>query len=332
MRTGSMIFSLLQVPRCRIHGLANYWGETFHSLGKAGGNNSSVRLLSSRIYGLQEGQKKKWTRRPITTNTKGTGRTKSRSTNHEILSEAILTSPAVNVNKEQPLQLNNVQYCNLQEEIAKDKDVYKKVTVMVFDIETTGLSRENDRIIEIACRDLSGGENSTFQTLVNPQRYIPNSHIHHIYNKMVNRPEVPRMDELIPILLHFIRSRQKPGGYVLFVAHNARIFDVPFIRSEFHRHSTEIPPNWLFVDTLPLAKELFKARGTKSASATLSALSEHYGIKVDGPDHRAMVDVDTLSQILHRLTYDLKLELPDLVKKSFTESEIHDSKKKKNSD
>ncbi|MED6112283.1 hypothetical protein PIB30_060260 [Stylosanthes scabra] len=329
MRTGSMIFSLLQVPRCRIHGLANYWGETFHSLGKAGGNNSSVRLLSSRIYGLQGGQKKKWTRRPITTNTEGTGSTKSRSTNHEILSESILTTSAVNVNKGQVLQFDNVQYCNLQQEIAKSKDLLSKVTVMVFDIETTGLSREYERIIEIALRDLSGGENSTFQTLVNPQRYVPNSHIHRINTQMVNRPEVPRMDELIPILLQFIRSRQKPGGYVLFVAHNARCFDVPFIRSELRRHSTEIPPNWLFVDTLPLARELFKAKGTKSSSTTLVSLRDHYGIKVDGSAHRAMVDVDTLTQILHRLTYDLKLELPDLVKKSFTESDILNSEKKK---
>ena len=70
-----------------------------------------------------------------------------------------------------------------------------------------------------------------------------------------------RMEDLIPILLHYVRSRQKPGGYVLWVAHNARCFDVPFIINELRRCSTEIPPNWLFVDTLPLARELMKSGG-----------------------------------------------------------------------
>ncbi|KAJ6928622.1 hypothetical protein NC652_012682 [Populus alba x Populus x berolinensis] len=46
---------------------------------------------------------------------------------------------------------------------------------------------------------------------------------------MVCRPDVPRMEELIPILLQYGKSRQKPGGYVLYVAHNARAFDVPFL-------------------------------------------------------------------------------------------------------
>lgn len=187
-----MIFSLLQVPRCRIHSLAHHWGETFHSFSKTYGNNSRVRLLSSKIYGLQGGHRKKWTRRPITTNTEGAGSTKSRSAKHEILSEPILTSAAVNVNKAQLGQFEDIQYCDIQQEIAQNKDLSSLVTVIVFDIETTGLSRENERIIEIALRDLQGGENSTFQTLVNPQRYVPNSHIHGITTQMVQRPEVPR--------------------------------------------------------------------------------------------------------------------------------------------
>lgn len=69
------------------------------------------------------------------------------------------------------------------------------------------------------------------------------------------------MEELIPILLQYVQSRQKPRGYVLLVGHNARTFDVPFIINEFSRCSIEIPPNWLFADTLPLARELMKSGG-----------------------------------------------------------------------
>ncbi|KAK7277986.1 hypothetical protein RJT34_23007 [Clitoria ternatea] len=54
------------------------------------------------------------------------------------------------------------------------------------------VSKVNERFIEIALRDLQGGVNSTFQTLVNPQHAFPNSHIHGIATNMVNRPDVPR--------------------------------------------------------------------------------------------------------------------------------------------
>lgn len=69
------------------------------------------------------------------------------------------------------------------------------------------------------------------------------------------------MKDLIPILLRYVGSRQKPGGYVLLVAHNARNFDVPFLINEFNRCSVDIPPNWLFLDTLPLAREAMKSEG-----------------------------------------------------------------------
>ncbi|CAK8544566.1 unnamed protein product [Lathyrus sativus] len=326
MKTGSMIFSFLQVPRCRIHSLANNWGKTFPSFGNICQNNHSVRLLGSRIYGLQGGHRKKWTRRPITTTTESSADTKSRSTKQEILSETVSTSSTENVNKTQLRQFQEIQQCSIQQEIAQNKDLSSLVTVIVFDIETTGLHREKGRIIEIALRDLQGGPNSTFETLVNPQCRIENSKIHGITTDMVNKPGVPRMEDLVPILLSYIRSREKPGGYVLWVAHNARIFDVPFIINELRRCSTPIPLNWLFLDTLPLARQL-KPKGTKLPSASLDALSKFYDIKVDGSAHRAMVDVNTLSLILSRMTRDLKLTLSGLVEKSFREADMKKNSK-----
>lgn len=69
------------------------------------------------------------------------------------------------------------------------------------------------------------------------------------------------MEDLIPILLQYVRSRQKAGGYVVWIAHNARTFDVPFLISELRRCSYSIPSNWLFIDTLPLAREAMKKYG-----------------------------------------------------------------------
>ena len=70
-----------------------------------------------------------------------------------------------------------------------------------------------------------------------------------------------RMVELIPILLEFVRSRQKPGGYVVLVAHNGRGFDVPFLVHEFRRNDFEIPSNWYFLDTIPLSAQVMKSAG-----------------------------------------------------------------------
>ncbi|KAJ8447803.1 hypothetical protein Cgig2_015166 [Carnegiea gigantea] len=144
----------------------------------------------------------------------------------------------------------------------KKKDLGNRpVTFLVFDLETTGLHRIYHRIIEIALVDINGGERSTFYSLVNPGCPVTNSHIHGITSNMVTRPGVPRMQGMIPKLLQFVKSREKAGGYVVLVAHNARRFDVPFLENEFKRCSTPIPSNWLFLDTLPLARQAMKSTG-----------------------------------------------------------------------
>ncbi|KAJ1383483.1 Ribonuclease H-like superfamily [Sesbania bispinosa] len=213
MRTGSLIFSLLQVPGFRIHNLANYRDKALHSIRRTYGSNSSIRLLGSRIYWLEGGLSNKWNQRFVATKAEGskhiTGNTKSKSSKHEILSEAILTSgTTTTVNKTQLDQFQTIQ-CPEVQEIAQYKNLSDLVTVIVFDLETTGYNKVNERIVEIALRDLRGGENSTFQTLVNPQRYVPNSHIHGITTNMVNSPDVPRKS--LP--------RDCLGGY-LTIAHH----------------------------------------------------------------------------------------------------------------
>ncbi|KAF2288292.1 hypothetical protein GH714_005842 [Hevea brasiliensis] len=331
-----MCLSIWQVPRCRIHTLAKFWQESFHSLHRSCRNNSSFRLLCSKANGPEGGYNRRWIRRPVSTKTEGTNKntqnsSKSTSIGHEVLDETVSTSVAVNVKKNEISELPKTQCSDSQQKFPENVDLANLLTVIVFDLETTGFSRENERIIEIALQDLEGGENSTFQTLVNPERYVPNSNIHGITTHMVCRPGIPRMEELIPILLQYIESRQKPGGYVLLVAHNARIFDVPFLTNEFSRCGADIPSNWLFVDTVPLARQWMKSEGLKlSSRVSLEVLRETFGIKLSGSAHRAMSDVKTLSLVFQRLAFDLKLTLRSLVEKSFKSSDLTSVKKKKN--
>lgn len=222
----------------------------------------------------------------------------------------------------------SIQYCDAERQILENWDPKQLVNIFVFDFETTSVCRENGRIVEVAFRDSSGGSNSCFHTLVNPDQYVPNSHIHGITTNMVNRPEVPRMNDLIPILMHYVRSRQQsPDIICLFIAHNARCFDVPFMINEFSRCSMDIPSNWLFLDTLPLARQLMKLNGSRQYS--LQALREHFDIQsIDGM-HRAMSDVNLLSAILEKMTVEMKLTIPDLLEKSFQAQDIIDSMKNK---
>jgi DNA polymerase III epsilon subunit-like protein len=54
------------------------------------------------------------------------------------------------------------------------------------------------------------------------------------------------------------------GKPVLWVAHNGRSFDVPFLFFEFRRCKVEMPGDWLFVDTLPIARQLVDSEGMLS--------------------------------------------------------------------
>ncbi|KAJ0979893.1 hypothetical protein J5N97_015367 [Dioscorea zingiberensis] len=215
-----------------------------------------------------------------------------------------------------------VQNIGVQQKVTENRAVDRPAVFIILDIETTGFSRTKDRIIEIAFQDLNGGKNSTFETLVRPDKLILNKKIHGISSQMVNRPGVPRFDELIPIILQYVRSRQIDGKPVVFVAHNGRRFDIPFIISEFQRCSTEIPSDWLFLDTLPLASKLVKPDGSKLESVSLNALQGHYKVPLVGPAHRAMQDVITLSSVFSRITFDLRLTFPDIMDKVFRASDL----------
>lgn len=324
----AVCFSHLQLPRCQIHTFTGSWWEKIHNFSKK----------SSTIYSLQGGNNnntnnKRWTQKSLSTNTEGIGKnilSSKRNIGQQIPDVTSFTHSNLNTTR---VEIHEHKSIHLEQKISENKDASKLVTIFVFDIETTGFSRENERIIEIALQDLSGGVNSTFETLVNPDKFVPNQQIHGISTYMVNKPGVPRMKDLIPILIDYVKDRQKPGGQILFIAHNGKAFDVPFLINEFNRCSFEIPLYWKFVDTMSLAREIMKAEGSKLSSKSLQALREYYGIPVIGKAHRAMADVNVLALVLQKMTRDLKLTVPDLLENyAFTASELsNNSKKKKNS-
>ena len=95
--------------------------------------------------------------------------------------------------------------------------------------------------------------------------------------------------------------RRSGGASVLLVAHNARQFDAGFLQAEYRRLGRELPDDWRFVDTLPLARKTLSKNTVPGGSYKLESLAGHFGVTVDGAAHRAEADARMLGDVLQGL-------------------------------
>ena len=166
------------------------------------------------------------------------------------------------------------------------------VTYSVLDIETTGLSKMTEKITEFGIIKVRNGEKiAEFECFVNPEKEIPPKvvEVTHITNEMVKDAET--IDKVLPKVLDFIKD-------TVIVAHNAT-FDIGFIKYNADQLGLEFNPT--YIDSLPLAKELFP----NFKKYKLGIIAENLGIKVDVA-HRALADVDTLVKVLDVMLKMLK--------------------------
>jgi DNA polymerase-3 subunit epsilon len=119
-----------------------------------------------------------------------------------------------------------------------------------FDLETTGLDAQSDRIVEIgAVRfDVGGQELGRFERLVNPGRPMPPGAqaVHGISDRDV--AGAPRIEAILPEFLGWLGDLSR----VILLAHNAR-FDAGFVGCELERSRLPIPRAEVR-DTLDLAR------------------------------------------------------------------------------
>lgn len=163
---------------------------------------------------------------------------------------------------------------------------------VVFDIETTGLSKNKDKIIEIGAVKVSKGEiTDKFSTFVNPQIPIPYEieQLTSISNEMV--ADAPVIEKVLPEFLEFCK------GCVL-VAHNAN-FDVGFIIKNAKEQGLE--NDFTYIDTVGLSRillpDLSKYKLDHVAKALNVSLENH---------HRAVDDAGATAEIFVKLIQMLK--------------------------
>lgn len=142
---------------------------------------------------------------------------------------------------------SNYQKANFQEALKYSKIRKLLPNFVVLDFETTGLSPERDKIIQIAAIKFHDFKKiDEFCSYVNPQIKIP-PHITKINGITDNDVKnAPNISEILPKLIEFI-------GDEIIVAHNAP-FDLKFLLTNMYSNGIEYR-RFRVVDTLSLARK-----------------------------------------------------------------------------
>ncbi len=166
--------------------------------------------------------------------------------------------------------------------------------MVVFDIETTGLSNRTCKIIEIGAVKIKGREIiDKFDIFVDPECPIPEeiTKLTSITNEDVKG--APKEREALEQFFEF-------AGDSLLIAHNAN-FDIGFIRVASERQ--EIPFNNAYLDTLGLSRYV----NPELKNHKLDTIVEHYKIG-DFHHHRASDDANVLALVFIEMLKRLQKE------------------------
>ena len=154
---------------------------------------------------------------------------------------------------------------------------------IVFDIETTGFSRNDDRIIEIAANKYRNGQLADqFHSYVYPERHIPNMITRLTGIADTDVSDAPTIIQIKHDLLHFF-------GNTPLVGHNINAFDIPFLEAQLNcRIENER------IDTLHIARDVFPGLPNYKLF-TLDQILQLGG----GEHHRAHRDIVVNNALLH---------------------------------
>ena len=181
---------------------------------------------------------------------------------------------------------------DLKEIVTGDEGQDLNADFVVFDIETTGFSPVNNKIIEIGAVKIQQGEiTDRFSVFVNPGVPIPFEieKLTSINDSMVM--DAPPIEVILPQFLDFCQD-------AVLVAHNAN-FDMSFIMENAKRQG--LLRKFTFVDTLGIARVLL----THQAKHTLDAVAKTLSISLEN-HHRAVDDAECTAHIFLKFSAMLR--------------------------
>jgi DNA polymerase-3 subunit epsilon len=166
-----------------------------------------------------------------------------------------------------------------------------EVEFVAFDLETTGLYADSDRILEIGATRfrLSSPDIAHFEQLVQPECAIPREviAIHGITDRMVLGQ--PTLAEVLPQFLQFLGSPD-----TILLAHNAP-FDIGFVVAAMGRLGLSFPAHAV-VDTVVLARTCLRGAG-RYRLADLTA----YLRLADREEHRGLSDARLVAGLFSKI-------------------------------
>jgi len=171
---------------------------------------------------------------------------------------------------------------------------------VVLDTETTGLSIEKDRIVEIACIELDDHlpTKNLFHTFLNPEGVKVSEdafEIHGYSNEFLN--DKPKFKEIARDFIQFIEGKK-------IIIHNAD-FDLNFLNKELRSLNLEIINKQNVIDSLTLAREKFPGATAKN----LTSLCKKFKIDTSSREkHSALLDCKLLSKVYIELIDDKELK------------------------
>jgi DNA polymerase III subunit epsilon len=160
-----------------------------------------------------------------------------------------------------------------------------KKPLVFFDLETTGLSTESDRIVEIALLAyLPGGSVRAFHSRVNPGMHIPASatQVHGISDGDVALE--PTFKALAPRVAEFFQGGDLAG-------YNIRRFDLPLLINEFKRAGISFTAEGRSIIDAQTIYHMKEPR-TLSAAMRFYCGREHEGA------HGALADIEATADVL----------------------------------
>jgi DNA polymerase III subunit epsilon len=171
--------------------------------------------------------------------------------------------------------------------------MYKRPLVF-FDVETTGLNPQSDRIIEVGIVRVKNDKvTNEYSSLVNPE--IP---IESIIHKLTGITDLELSSA--PKFSDIYTEIQKILDETIIVAHNA-IFDISFLANEFGR--LKIYENMNYICSLQTSRKLY----SNFAKHNLSAIVDRLHLD-SGSRHRALSDARVLHQFFKIIKEERKKE------------------------